>query len=84
MTPIDEIKLICRERDMPFFTDEELEYYLSESKGDVKLAAYTCLIVKSERSEMALPGLTLPDTSSYFRRQAARYKPSNSGQLKRR
>ena len=38
MTDIENLKLILRENDIPFFTDEELEYYLKEAQGDVKNA----------------------------------------------
>ena len=45
MTDIENLKLILRENDIPFFTDEELEYYLKEAQGDVKNAAYTLSLI---------------------------------------
>ena len=81
LQPIDELKLILREKDVPFFEDEELNYHLSQNGNKVGPAAYRCLIIKSESSNMTLPGLTLPDTSKYFRRLAVRYRPRHSGVL---
>lgn len=83
MTPIQELKLILREQDIPFFSDEELGYYLEKNSRDVKKAAYECLIIKSENTSMAVSGLTAADSSDYFRRLAAKYRPSNSGILKK-
>lgn len=83
MTPIQELKTILREPDIPFFSDEDLEYYLEKNSGDVKKAAYECLIIKSENTSMSVSGLTAADSSDYFRRLAARYRPSNSGILKK-
>lgn len=82
MIPIEEeLKLILREKDIPFFSDDELEYYLQKNSYDVKKTAYECLIIKSENTSMSLSGLTAADSSDYFRRLAARYRPTNSGIL---
>lgn len=78
MTKIDELKLILRESDIPFYTDEELEYYLSKHDGNVSDTAYECLIVKSENTQIQLAGLTIQDSQSYFRRLADTYRPRYS------
>lgn len=80
-TQLNELKMILREKDCPFFTDEELEYYASRSK-DLKEAAYNCLIVKSENTTLTVSGLSCGDTSKYFLRLAQRYRPNHSGILK--
>lgn len=75
---IDRLKIILRENDCPFFTDEELEYYYLENKQDFNKTAYQCLIVKSENTTLTLSGLEAGDTSKYFRRLAQRYRENNS------
>lgn len=82
MTKVDELKLILRESDIPFYTDEELNYYLSKHDGNLNDTAYECLIVKSENTALTLAGLTIQDSSNYFRRLADRYRPRHSGVLK--
>lgn len=82
MTKVDELKLILRESDIPFFTDEELNYYLSKHHGDFNDTAYECLIIKSENTALTLAGLTIGDSSQYFRRLADVYRPRHSGVLK--
>lgn len=83
MLPIQELKMILREPDIPFFSDEELEYHLEKNDGDVKRAAYYCLLIKSENTALNISGLATADSSSYFRRLAAQYRPTNSGILKK-
>lgn len=79
---LKELKIILRERDIPFFEDEDLQYYLSKNDNDISKTAYECLLVKAEGSTLAIAGLTLSDTSVYFRRLAQKYRPNNSGVLK--
>lgn len=81
MTQLEEIKLILRESDIPFYTDDELSYYLSKY-DTFNEAVYNCLIVKSENTALSLAGLTIADSSEYFRRLADRYRPRHSGVLK--
>ena len=81
MSSIDDLKIVLREKDLPFFTDEELEFYLRENSGDFNATAYQCLIIKSEDSSLSISGLSTADTSSYFKRLASRYRPRNSGVL---
>lgn len=76
---IDRMKKILREDDIPFFTDETLQFYIGENGGDVNAAIYQCLIIKSEDTTLSASGLTTADTSSYFKRLARRYRPWHSG-----
>ena len=80
MEALNELKLILREHDCPFFNDEELQYHLTKS-GNVERAAYYCLIIKAEDTTLSVSGLNCADTSKYFRRLAQRYRPNNSGIL---
>jgi len=81
MNSLEELKVVLREDDIPFFTDEQLEFYLSENSGDYKKTAYQCLLIKAEDTTLSVSGLTAADSSRYFRRIAARYRPHNSGIL---
>lgn len=82
MTTLEKLKIILRESDVPFFTDEELNLYLRENNGDYDATAYQCLLIKAEDTSMSISGMNLSDSSKYFRRLAARYRPNNSGVLK--
>lgn len=81
MSSIEELKIVLREDDIPFFSDEALQFYLSENNGDYEATAYQCLLIKSENTTLNLSGLTTADTSSYFKRLASRYRPRHSGIL---
>lgn len=78
MSPIDELKIILREKDVPFFGDDELQYHLDRAEGDIDMAAYRLLLIKAENSTLQLSGLTLADTSAYWRGLAAFYRPNSS------
>jgi len=82
MSNLDHLKIILREGDIPFFTDEQLEFYLSQNGGDLRTTAYQCLLVKAEDTTLSVNGLSTADTSKYFRRLASQYRPFNSGILK--
>ena len=77
---LDRLKFILRESEMPMFTDEELQSYLDNSDS-FELASYELLMLKSENTGLQISGLTIQDTSSYFRRLAQTYRPHNSGVL---
>lgn len=79
---LDKLKIVLREADCPFFTDEELIFYLEENTGDFNKTAYQCLILKSESTSLVMSGLETSDTSKYFRRIAQHYRTNNSGVLK--
>ena len=78
----DRIKKLLREEECPFFTDEDIEFYLSENCGNVNKTLYQMFLVKSEDTTLSVSGLNCADTSKYFRRLAQRYRQNNSGQLK--
>lgn len=81
LNSIQDLKMILREADIPFFSDEELEWYVSKF-GSYNDAAYELLLVKAENTSVNITGMTTEDTSSYFRAIASRYKPRNTGVLK--
>ena len=78
---IDELKLILREDDIPFFTDEQISKYITLYET-LDLALYAMLMVKAENTQMKIAGMSTQDTSSYFRKLARQYRPNNSGILK--
>ena len=79
MGEIQELKLILREESSPFFTDEEIAYYLNKNNGNINNAAYECLLLKAEDDSIQLPGgLTLANNSEYWLRLAKKYKPNGS------
>ena len=81
MTKIEQLKIVLRERDIPFFENEELEFYLSQNNDSFEATAYQTLLIKAENTTLSISGMTTADTSAYFRRLASRYRPSNSGIL---
>ena len=82
MSSLEELRLVLREDDVPFFTDEQLLFYIKENNEDYNATAYQCLLIKAEDTTLRISGLTTGDSSKYFRRLAARYRPNNSGTLK--
>lgn len=79
MGEIQELKMILREETSPFFTDEEIAYYLEKNKNSINDAAYECLLLKAEDDSIQLPGgLTLANNSEYWLRLAKKYKPNGS------
>lgn len=78
---ISTMKTVLRENDVPFFTDEDLQFYLDQNKGNVNDAIYQCLCVKAEDTSLNVSGLSTADSSKYFRRLANMYRPTNSGVL---
>ena len=79
MGEIQELKLILREETSPFFTDEEIVYYLQKNNYNVNAAAYECLIIKAENDSISLPGgLNIADNQNYWLRLAKKYKPNGS------
>ena len=78
MNDLDKLKLILREKDLPCFSDEELQFIL-ESSGSFDMAVYSALILKAENTQISLQGYSVNDTHSYFLRLAALYRPTNTG-----
>lgn len=81
MTQLEELKIILREEDIPFFTDVELEFYLKKNGNRISDTAYECLIIKAENTTLNVSGLSVADSSAYFRRLAQQYRPNHSGVL---
>lgn len=75
---INDLKIVLREKDLPFFDDEELQFYLSKNGNDFNKTAYHCLMIKAENTTLSMSGLDAADTSKYFRRIAQRYRENNS------
>ena len=82
MTTLEEMKLLLREEDIPFFSDKELDFYLAKNNNDMNATLYECFNIKAENTTMNISGLSVADSSKYFRRLAAKYRPNNSGVLK--
>lgn len=82
MSSLEDLKIVLREEDVPFFTDKELEFHLRENGGDYRATAYRCLLIKAENTTLDVSGLSAADSSAYFRRLASQYRPRNSGVLK--
>ncbi len=82
MNSLEDLKTVLRESDIPFFSDQDLQFYLDENGGDFRATAYQCLLIKAEDTTLSISGLDAADSSKYFRRLAARYRPHNSGVLK--
>ena len=78
---IQDLKIVLREKDIPFFNDDELQWYV-EKCGSYNGAAYELLFIKAENTSVNISGMSTEDTSSYFRRIALRYRPNNTGVLK--
>lgn len=82
MNSLEDLKTVLRESNIPFFSDQDLQFYLDENGGDFRATAYQCLLIKAEDTTLSISGLNAADSSKYFRRLAARYRPHNSGVLK--
>ena len=73
------LKLILRESDSHFFTDEQLQFYAEKNDFDINKTAYECLLAKAEDDSIALPGgLNLPNNKDYWVRLAKKYRPNGS------
>lgn len=81
MDPMIALRMILREDQLPFFDEAELLYHLEDCGGDVKKTAYRLLIIKAENDSLQISGMTTADTSRYFLRLAALYRPNASGIL---
>lgn len=77
---LDKIKGILREKEMPMFSDEEIQSYIDSGKSENEIL-YELLIRKSENTAISISGLTTADTSAYFKRLASTYRPFNTGNI---
>lgn len=75
---LEKLKIVLREEECPFFSDEELMFFYEQNGQNFNDTAYNCLIMKSENTQFAMSGLELGDTSKYFRRLAQHYRRTNS------
>ena len=55
MNSLEDLKTVLRESDIPFFSDEDLGFYLEENNWDFKATAYQCLLIKAENSRRQKP-----------------------------
>lgn len=78
----ERIKKILREVECPFFSDDDIDFYLSENNDNESKTLYQMFLIKAEDTTLNVSGLNCADTSKYFRRLAQRYRQNNSGQLK--
>ena len=78
----ERIKKLLREEECPFFSDGDIDFYLSENNGNESKTLYQMFLIKAEDTTLSVSGLSCADTSKYFRRLAQRYRQNNSRQLK--
>ena len=70
-----------RERQAPYFSPDEIEYYYDKFDEDFERTVYELLIIKAEDSTISVSGLSTRDTSAYFRKLASKHRTFNSGIL---
>lgn len=73
---LEKLKTILREEEVPFFRDEELDFFLEMFDNSLELTAYHCLTIKAEECSLSISGLSLADSSAYWLRLAQLYRPS--------
>jgi len=81
MTPLDTLKLETFESECPYYSDEQLAYFLEKHGQDLEAACYDILLRKSMNSQLQISGYTSQDTSGFFKRMASRYRPAQSGTI---
>lgn len=70
-----QLRINLREDEIPFFDDLELQRQLERADFNVDLATYRCLIIKAEECSLSVSGLSIADSSAYWLRLAAMYRP---------
>ena len=75
---LEKIKIVLRENEIPFFSDDEINLQLELHDNDFYMTVYTLAIAKAENCQMSLSGLSLADTSEYWLRIAQTYRPNNT------
>lgn len=78
---LTKLKGILREEEVPFFSDEDIETQFSMSENDLEMTAYRLCIIKAETCAISLSGMSIKDTSDYWLRLAAMYRPSCTTRL---
>lgn len=81
MDKLAQLKKNILEEQAPFFSEEDLAYYLEKNKGNVRDASYECLILKSESMGLDVSGLSTKDTSEYFKMLASQYVGSRNRRI---
>lgn len=81
MNNLEQLKFNLREKQVPYFEEEELQVLLEKNNGDVEKASYDGLIMKAETTGLNVSGLTTKDSSSYFKMLASQFVTTNSGVL---
>lgn len=75
---LKQLKTNLREDQVPFFDDLELQYQLERAGHDIETATYYCLIIKAEECSLSVSGLSIADSSAYWLRLAAMYRPNGT------
>ena len=78
---LEYIKRCIRENMVPYFDDEDIDFYYKKNGGDINDTIYELLIVKAEDSAVSLPGYYTGNTEDYFKNLASKYRRYNSGAL---
>lgn len=81
MDKLEQLKFNLREKQCPYFEEEELQILLDKNNGDIDKASYEGLLLKAENTGLSVSGLTTKDSSSYFKMLASRFVGTNSGVL---
>ena len=81
MNKLEQLKFNLREKQCPYFEEQELQALLEKNNEDVAKASYEGLLLKAENTGLSVSGLTTKDSSSYFKMLASRFVETNSGVL---
>lgn len=81
MEALQELKFNLREKQVPYFEDDELKMLLDKNNGNIRKATREGLLLKAEVTGLNVSGLTTKDSSTYFKMLASNYVDSNSGVL---
>lgn len=77
---IEKLKMELREKSSPFFSDEELEYYLEKNNNNLDDTIYECALLKAEDDSISLPGgLSIPNNKGYWLKLAQKHRRNHSG-----
>lgn len=75
---LERLKFNLEETRFPYFSEQELSMSL-DLYGSVEEATYHMALRKSQNTGFSASGLSVNDTSNYFKRIAARFRKNNSG-----
>lgn len=76
-----QLQIELREKDTPYYSREELEYFFNKHGGNIKNILYECLLIKAENTTLTISGMSTSDTSRYFKMLAQKYRPNHSGNI---